>query len=367
MHTAEMSSANAPTLARAPVARASATVRVLDASDMLRASGRRDASEFRSFRRSRLRAARTRPRTRRGAVLVEFALIAIAFYILLAGTIELGRMIFAEQILQNAARVGARELALMPLPADIKFPDALKRDDVKKTIFDAGKLAIVLSSNPTDADVQSAIADFPIVNQMLVPLMVLEEVTVDGAPVTLFHYPGAILHNNDPSQPPYLIGVPELATDSSGQPSIKWHAVVEEILPAEAGGQPMSSVAPFSMTSTISNHELAGLVCLRINYPFQAATLTAFTGNPGVNNPVLANDSISSGDLTNLNASTQNVGTTNNSIPSYAGTFGLGALYAVVPNNGDTAVAVRPYRRFLVAQSIFRREVFGSPTPPPGH
>ena len=60
-------------------------------------------------------------RVRRGAVLVEFAFVALGFYVLLMGTVEIGRMILSSQLLNNAARVGARELAMMPLPATMTF------------------------------------------------------------------------------------------------------------------------------------------------------------------------------------------------------------------------------------------------------
>jgi hypothetical protein len=120
------------------------------------------------------------------------------------------------------------------------------------------------------------------------------------------------------------------------------------------------------MASSIPNRELAGLVALRVNYPFQAATLSAYKGDAGagINTPVLADDStMSSGPTDNLGSVkvADSAGLGQNSIGSYSGKYGLGALYAVLPNDGDTPVAVRPFRRFLTAQSIFRREVFAPP------
>jgi hypothetical protein len=356
MHTAEVSSANAPTsehaatCARVPVARASAALRALDASDTP------DASELRAQRRRRLCATRTRPRTRRGAVLVEFALIAIAFYILLAGTIELGRMIFAEQILQNAARVGARELALMPLPADYTFAQALSDQNVKKSIFDPSLLAFEVSSDMTDQKLKDTVDKWPIINRMLVPLMVQEELVWEGSTLTLFHYPGALLVNNDHNaSSPFVVGIPEL--DESGL-DITWHPVVEEIVPTGPGTQ--ATDAPFSMTFTNPNREVAGLVALCINYPFQAATVVAYKGqsSSGLTNEVVeANDGgMNSGSTAALNAEVADIQSTPNSIASYGGKYGLGTLYAAKPI--DSNAGVRPFRRFLTAQSIFRREVF---------
>lgn len=56
--------------------------------------------------RSRIR--RTNTANRRGAALVEFALVAPVFLFLVLATIEFGRMIMVQQILTNAAREGAR-------------------------------------------------------------------------------------------------------------------------------------------------------------------------------------------------------------------------------------------------------------------
>lgn len=56
-------------------------------------------------RRSPSRRAR---RNRRGAAVVEFAIVAPLFILLLFGMIEFGRMIMVQQVLTNASREGAR-------------------------------------------------------------------------------------------------------------------------------------------------------------------------------------------------------------------------------------------------------------------
>src|SRR5437763_1360291 len=53
---------------------------------------------------------------RQGAVLVEFALIALVLYLLLAVTIEMGRSLYSAQLVQQAADVAAREISRTPLP-----------------------------------------------------------------------------------------------------------------------------------------------------------------------------------------------------------------------------------------------------------
>ncbi len=52
-----------------------------------------------------------RPRRHRGQALVEFALILPIFFMLLAGTLDLGRVAYAQITVTNAAREGAMEAA----------------------------------------------------------------------------------------------------------------------------------------------------------------------------------------------------------------------------------------------------------------
>ncbi len=49
---------------------------------------------------------------RRGAAVVEFALVAPVFMLLVFGMIEYGRMVMVQQILTNASREGARRAVL---------------------------------------------------------------------------------------------------------------------------------------------------------------------------------------------------------------------------------------------------------------
>lgn len=47
-------------------------------------------------------------KNRRGAAVVEFAIVAPVFFLLIFGMIEYGRMVMVQQILTNASREGAR-------------------------------------------------------------------------------------------------------------------------------------------------------------------------------------------------------------------------------------------------------------------
>ena len=123
-----------------------------------------------------------------GGILLEFALLSLVFYVLVALVVDFGRMMFVAQTLQDAARVAARELAVIPLPANITFEEVLDQEIVQSRIFNTGNLVIDITGL-TDEQLATQIAGLPIVNQMLVPLMITERI----ADRTLIRYPGALL------------------------------------------------------------------------------------------------------------------------------------------------------------------------------
>jgi Flp pilus assembly protein TadG len=55
---------------------------------------------------------------RRGAAAVEFAIVAPVFLLLLVGMIEVGRAVMVQQVLINAARVGARQAVMLSATND---------------------------------------------------------------------------------------------------------------------------------------------------------------------------------------------------------------------------------------------------------
>lgn len=312
-------------------------------------------------------------RSRCGAVLVEFAFVAFAFYILLMGTVEIGRMVLTSQMLNNAARVGARELAIMPLPATMTFAQAMDMPirtdellagnviaksalEVRSAIYDKNKLALdVTNLNP--AQVQLLLDSLPSLNRMLLPLMIRERVTIGGETKDLIRYPGALVLNPEFSASEFIesesgnrfdILIPRvIGGGPDGAGSIEWVPVVEEVRPSADPAQ-----APFSIAST-GRATLRGVVCLRINYPYQASLASAFMpSNDGTNTPIIANDSAL---VDNSGAGVSTVNASSSDLPSQSGRYGLGVMYAF-------GQEVRPYRRLISAQCIARRETM---TPPP--
>lgn len=283
---------------------------------------------------------------RRGSVMIEFAFIAFAFYLLFAGTIELGRMVTMSQTIQNAARVGAREMALIPLPPTWTFDQALASEEVRTRIYDPYLLAVDVSTAVASPDTTA----WPLVNQMLVPLMVRTRIGEQ----TFWHVPGAVLRENGGSR--YTVGVPRITgRDADGVETVTWLPVLEEI--RQTPGDP--STGTYSLTSPCAER---GLVSIRINVPYQATTLTAYrvVDGAGSMTPIQAND----GAVLASNAAPG--GTPIGVAPSgpdeegsvdsentYSGAYGLGSFYAM--GTGP----VRPFRRLISAQAMFRREVYG--------
>ena len=279
---------------------------------------------------------------RRGSALIEFALVSLVLYLLLAATLDLGRATFSSQALQDVARVCARELALTPLPAETSFADALADPTVRAQVFSAEFLVIDLEQV---ADLDAFFAAVPVVNQALRPLMVVDRVELLGAPRRLLRYPGALITDpvlTEPSNLGLSVAIPQVTgRDADGVETLVWLPVLEEIRP---GAFPLSG---------------GGVVALRLNYPFQAAALSGHrtpTDAGGTPLPLEPNGAlvIEARDA-DVSAAGLPTGQTLADLPAaggvgpYAGRYGLGRQLA---RGGE----VRPYRSLLRAQAVFQRE-----------
>lgn len=281
-----------------------------------------------------------------GSVVVEFAITILALYVFLFGAVELGRMVYASQILGGAARTAARDLAQMELPATLTFQEALDRDDVREKVFDPDQLVIDLDGlDPSNPDaLAQRIASMPSVNQALYPLMISDEVKVDGQAHHLLRYPGALLRNTA-SSTGFAVEIPLVQSRGvDGVETVSWSSVLTETTPGA-----------FSLDGSSS---ASGSAAITINYPFQSATLTAFSpvaplqdGSPAPNlgHPILAEDaSVASASSPTAGSLIDDIEGTNT---TYSGAYGLGHQLAL-------AKTVRPFRRILAGTALFRREVF---------
>lgn len=284
----------------------------------------------------------------RGAILFEFALVALVLYLLFAAVIELGRLTLTSSAAQEAARVAARELALVPLPPTATFEEALADPGVQASVYSTGALVIDLDAIPAGLDVEDVIATLPAVNRALVPLMIYDRIDTGAAVRNVLRFPGALL--SDPTSPTGLtVGIPRVTSrDATGVETIRWVPVLEEIRTDPAN--PL--VGPFSTVNE-------GVVALRLNVPYQAAALSGYSDGevgpiapgdtlPNVGTPITADDSAvvveNPGAVPGGPAGTS-------AFQTYAGPYGLGTTLAL-------GQELRPFRRLVSSQAIFRREVF---------
>ncbi|MCU0725519.1 MAG: pilus assembly protein [Planctomycetes bacterium] len=274
-----------------------------------------------------------------GAVLLEFAILALVFYLLLATLISFGHLFFTAQAVQDGARLGALELARTPLPAEYTFDQALASSIVRQRIYDPGLLVVDLDNIPGGVTLDEYFRNAPVLNQALWPVMVVQR--IGGR--RLLHYPGALLE--DPSTPTGLrVAIPVVrGRDADGVETISWVEPVEEI-------RADPEVSPFRLNAAGTQQ---GIVALRVNYPYQSAALSGFREaaggpfEPNAARPIEADP----GAVTQLPGDVRSVRADTGDVGPYAGPYGLGRLKALGKD-------VRPFRRLLSAQAVFRREVF---------
>lgn len=318
---------------------------------------------------------------RPGQSLVEFAVIALVLALLLAVTVEMGRALFGAQTIQAAADLAAREISRTPLAVTYTSlygsgggdaTAALNDPTVRQRIFDERLLVIDLDQNPafarSDGTVDPVYQSFPVVNLQMFPLMIFDPLSIPGR--KLLRYPGALLKPGDESAIA-AIPVPTGFTDSGlrvtipvvdysgGGQAVTWVSVMEEINPGQ-----------FSIASTTST---PGMVGVRLNYPFQAAALSGYREGPGgpfePGTPIRASDGGVKETNTIPGGGKLTVGADpdpghDKGLQPYGGEFGLGFQLEQIPGSPGVKDRVRPFTRLVSGQSIYRRELFTTPTPP---
>jgi len=287
--------------------------------------------------------------------LVEFAVVSLVTYMLLAATLTFGYLIFVAQGMQQAADLGARELSQIPLDPELTFEDALQETTVQERIYSEDYLVFDLATLGTQNFFTDVVPTWPLLNQQLATMMIVDRPDLDGdgnPDHELLRYPGTLLSN--PATPTgFTVGIALVESrDGSGTETIRWVPVVEEIDTEQANDNAGTNPDPFQ----VGPNPINGVVALRINYPFQSASMSSFRSNPAgqfeptLGNPNIAND----GGVVETNASERPGGLVNQALAggsTYGGTYGLGAQEAL-------GQVIRPYRRVISTQAIYRREVF---------
>jgi hypothetical protein len=278
----------------------------------------------------------SRQGTRSASILVEFSLIALVLFFLLAALLDFGRATVSAQVLTQAADFIAQELSRVPMSVKASSKELLDDRQVQTTIFSPGALVIPLPSSVINGD--KGLMDYldkdldpplPMGNRLLIPLMIFDKEK------RKFYYPGKI-EKMDATKTVHLkysdeyVTIPIVSYPSEGKEEIiKYVDVLEPIILKE-------DYDPFKLTSTDTSKP-KGLVAIRMNFPFQAASFVA-TNPPegGPTKPIAAA----------IEPSTD----VSNEFGPYAGPEGLGQMVALTKT-------VRPFRRVLSAQAIYRREI----------
>ena len=298
-------------------------------------------------------------RPRRGQALVEFAVVALFLGVLLGAMVSFGHMFYVSHTIEQAVDVAAQEIARMPLPAVADLSEYLgnqagssdNRDllTFRQQIYDKRHLVIHADELNGQSFVNHA-RTLPLLNRLLATAMIYDPSYAQG----VYRYPGAIVsYTDDDGSPRETVLIPLLASDGRiGQ----WLAPIEEVASS-------SGVKPFSVAA--ADHEnlnfVAGMVSLRINFPFQAAGLVNYVpaDTSGNVTRVTADDdqaegaSLPAGYTLAVNS---NDGPLDGTSRVNSGRFGLGRVAAY--QDGAQSFGVRPWRRVIIAQAIYRREVF---------
>ncbi|GJL66168.1 MAG: hypothetical protein NPIRA05_11390 [Nitrospirales bacterium] len=277
----------------------------------------------------------------RGSVFVEFSLIAVSLSLLIALVVDVARMVFVSQLLQETARVAARELALFPLSPIMTFEEALQLPQVKSRVYDSAALVIEIDRFADSYRLNNFLDGLPIVNRMLRPLMNVEDLMLDGTTRKVLRFPGVVVqdHKRQTNLNVWSVNVPY--DGISGVPNgehIKLKPVLEEI----RGNPEDPNSGPFSLQPS-QQGALAGLVALRINYPFQPMLMNWLPQS-------VLPDSVS------ISSEGNSFFSSDRPEPSER-QIGESSL-TDTPNRVRSRTSVKEYPHVLSAQAVFRREVF---------
>lgn len=285
---------------------------------------------------------RLSPKQRRASMMVEFAIVAVVLYLLLACVLTFGRLIFVAQTTTTAVDSAARELSRIPLPAAVTFEEV--RDTTNEfttSIYSEDYLVIDVTAylaapapGETMLDYLDSI-NMPQVNKQLFPLMLLQPYGTR----TLLRYPGTLVESaTAPSGLTVVIPV-VTSEDNAGNTTIKLIRVLEEIdteeEPLDNSG---ASPDPFALDSA-----QRGQVALRLNYPYQSAEMQGTVGKT----PIVADDSL----VTVTNIGSYSVVDPGQDVGPMAGQYGLGVQLSWMQR-------LRPFRRVVSTQAIYPRELF---------
>ena len=181
----------------------------------------------------------------------------------------------------------------------------------------------------------------------------------------LLHYPGALVAVTDPSSwssptnprplaawGGYTVRIPILSASTPG--NFRWARVIEEVESVTNS----DFENPFLITKL-------GVVALRINYPYQSSSMTGFQTQsdpfaPNIGHPSVADDSsLAASNPSDLPGTlSPTLGSGGKYAGTYGGEYSLGEQSALGSQQLTGGLPVRPFRRVVTGQAIYRREIF---------
>jgi Flp pilus assembly protein TadG len=163
---------------------------------------------------------------RKGQSLVEFSLIAMVLYFLFAGILTFGQLLSGAQTAQSAADTAAREIARLPLPPatsvsggaislyDVLYNPAYNGTQVRTQVFDPQYLMVNLTTSlPAGTSLADWVKNWPVVNQMLYPLMIVNYVNTSNNQQNgqnqqeWLLYPGVVAGTDSNGWPAYRVAL----------------------------------------------------------------------------------------------------------------------------------------------------------------
>ena len=174
---------------------------------------------------------------------MEFAVVCLAVYLLLAAILTFGLWLYSAEGLQQTVDVAAREISRAPLPAaqissgslsggTMTLAYALTGDytqdstlvPLRQQVFDDNLLVLSIDSSQSSTGAMTfngghPIGDFPMVTQQLMPLMVNDQVNGQQ----LLRFPGALFTSTSgtPASPAgiaysgYVVRIPVVGPPNS--------------------------------------------------------------------------------------------------------------------------------------------------------
>ncbi len=286
---------------------------------------------------------RARRRARHGQALLEFAFVSVVLVVLLSAIVTLGQYLYWAQSLQSAVDSAAQEIARTPFDAegrlglgDLTLVGDDNDDSTRPILMFDGKFRdLIYDEKHLVLDEANESDNLPLLNRLLESAMIFDP------DLNCRRYPGALVTNPEGA---LTVLIPVM---NDGGTAYRWVAPVEEIV--QDGG-----VRPYALSGDPS--ALSGIVALRINYPAQSATSLSYV-RQGEDHfvPQVADDTDVMIDPMparyTLSDAAPNPQAFDGRPKVHAGQYGLGQHAALQQ-------AIRPYRKVLSVQAVFRREVF---------